>query len=684
MKQKSIRTTIAVVVGLVVLMVQTALVFFVARSIYAEGVESTHHEMEVMAKTLASSAASFGAQQMEKVRGLSKAPSVRSFLTDGQNEPVATELIAAQSLSSQDVNTVYIFDKEGRQVLLQGQGKAMKPNDLKTRGYVQDALAGKEGYGHAPTKSLATGKLIVSVTAPVLDDSGKVIGGVGLSYVLDKLIDDFIKATKLGKTGYPFILSPKGVVNGHPDSALLLKDISKEPGIAAMLAAPQGTGEMTHGGKEREAVWTRVPGWDWVMVFSMDKSEISALAQEQRNVMIGLGLFAFIALLGVTLLALDRIVVKPMKRLEEFASSVAGGNLEQTLELKLNNEIGKLAESLNSMVASLKAKIAEADDKSRQAKAESERAAQATAEAEAARHQAERAKSEGMLAAAGKLESIVASVSKASGELSDEVNSSSEGAEKQASRITETATAMEEMNATVMEVAKNAAHAAQITDSARQKAMDGEGVVNKVIGGMDNVQKQTAKLKTDMDALGRQAEDIGRIMTVITDIADQTNLLALNAAIEAARAGDAGRGFAVVADEVRKLAEKTMAATQEVGDAIGVIQRNTRTNVDGVEVSVKLIEEATTLAGQSGKTLQEIVRMVDEASGQVHSIAASSEQQSAASEEINHSIEQISAISNTTSQAMSEAAASVAELAQQAKHLDGLIAQLRDDAGKTA
>jgi methyl-accepting chemotaxis protein len=214
--------------------------------------------------------------------------------------------------------------------------------------------------------------------------------------------------------------------------------------------------------------------------------------------------------------------------------------------------------------------------------------------------------------------------------------------------------------------------------------MDGEGVVNKVIGGMDNVQKQTAKLKTDMDALGRQAEDIGRIMTVITDIADQTNLLALNAAIEAARAGDAGRGFAVVADEVRKLAEKTMAATQEVGDAIGVIQRNTRTNVDGVEVSVKLIEEATTLAGQSGKTLQEIVRMVDEASGQVHSIAASSEQQSAASEEINHSIEQISAISNTTSQAMSEAAASVAELAQQAKHLDGLIAQLRDDAGKTA
>ena len=677
MKPKSIRTTIALVVGLVVLLVQTALVFFVARSIYAEGVESTHHEMEVMAKTLASSTASFGAQQMEKVRGLSKAPSVRSYLTDGKNEPVATELIAAQSLSSQDVNTVYIFDKTGRQILLQGQGKAMKPGDLSNRSYVQDALAGKEGYGHAPTKSPATGKLIVSVTAPVLDDSGKVIGGVGLSYILDKLIDDFIKATKLGKTGYAFMLSPKGVVNGHPDSALLLKDISKEPGIAAMLAAPKGTGEMTHGGQSREAVWTRVPGWDWVMVFSMDKAEISALAQEQRNVMIGLGLFAFIALLGVTLLALDRIVVKPMKQLEEFASSVAGGNLDQTLELKLNNEIGKLAENLNSMVASLKAKIAEADDKSRQAKAESERAAQATAEAEAARNQAERAKNEGMLAAAGKLESIVASVSKASGELSGEVNSSSEGAEKQASRITETATAMEEMNATVMEVAKNAAHAAQVTDSARQKAMDGEGIVNKVIGGMDNVQKQTAKLKTDMDALGRQAEDIGRIMTVITDIADQTNLLALNAAIEAARAGDAGRGFAVVADEVRKLAEKTMSSTTDVGNAIAAIQQSAGQSIQQVEKAVDNVAAATDYSNKSGEALKEIVGMVDQTADEVRAIAAASEQQSATSEEINRSIADVNHIAASTAQSMQVAMQELGSLRAQAKSLIDLIEHMK-------
>ena len=95
-----------------------------------------------------------------------------------------------------------------------------------------------------------------------------------------------------------------------------------------------------------------------------------------------------------------------------------------------------------------------------------------------------------------------------------------------------------------------------------------------------------------MDTLSGQAEGIGQIMGVISDIADQTNLLALNAAIEAARAGEAGRGFAVVADEVRKLAEKTMAATHEVGQVISGIQEGTRKSASGVDLSINTIQEA--------------------------------------------------------------------------------------------
>ena len=178
-------------------------------------------------------------------------------------------------------------------------------------------------------------------------------------------------------------------------------------------------------------------------------------------------------------------------------------------------------------------------------------------------------------------------VASAAEELSAQIEQSSRGAEQQTQRVDETATAMEEMNATVLEVAKSASHAAQTADQAKTKAEDGSKVVGQVVKGIEDVQHQSQEMKTDMGTLGKQAEGIGQIMNVISDIADQTNLLALNAAIEAARAGEAGRGFAVVADEVRKLAEKTMTATKQVGDAIRGIQDGTRKNIENVERSAQ-------------------------------------------------------------------------------------------------
>ncbi len=111
-----------------------------------------------------------------------------------------------------------------------------------------------------------------------------------------------------------------------------------------------------------------------------------------------------------------------------------------------------------------------------------------------------------------------------------------------------------------------------------------------------------------MAQLNERAQDINRIMGVISDIADQTNLLALNAAIEGPRArGEAGRGFAVVADEVRKLAEKTMTSTLDVSNAIRAIQESTTKSMEAVDNAVVRIGEATELANQSGAALEEIV-----------------------------------------------------------------------------
>ena len=243
-------------------------------------------------------------------------------------------------------------------------------------------------------------------------------------------------------------------------------------------------------------------------------------------------------------------------------------------------------------------------------------------------------------------------------------------------RVAETASAMEEMNATVVEVSGNSAQAADFAGNARSKAIEGAAIVEKAVKSILSVQEKSLDLKQDMALLGAKAESIGQILSVISDIADQTNLLALNAAIEAARAGDAGRGFAVVADEVRKLAEKTMVATKEVGDAISGIQAGTRMNLEHVEKSVANIQVATQLASQSGTSLQEIVGMVETATDQVQAIATASEEQSAASEEINRSIEDINRISDETAAAMAESSRAVGDLAAQIHRLQQLIAQM--------
>jgi methyl-accepting chemotaxis protein len=228
-----------------------------------------------------------------------------------------------------------------------------------------------------------------------------------------------------------------------------------------------------------------------------------------------------------------------------------------------------------------------------------------------------------------------------------------------------------------MEVAKNAGQASEQSDLTKNKAGDGAALVDKVVQAINEVNKVAATLQTNMQELGTQAESIGGVMNVISDIADQTNLLALNAAIEAARAGEAGRGFAVVADEVRKLAEKTMSATQEVGANITGIQHSARTNIDEVNTAAKAITEATNLSNTSGQALNEIVALATGTSSVVTSIATAAEQQSATSEEINHSIEEISRIVAETSDGMVQAASAVQELSSMAQELNRVMKELQ-------
>jgi methyl-accepting chemotaxis protein len=267
-------------------------------------------------------------------------------------------------------------------------------------------------------------------------------------------------------------------------------------------------------------------------------------------------------------------------------------------------------------------------------------------------------------------------VAAASEELAAQVEEISRGAETQRSRMESTASAMTEMNSTVLEVARSASRASEQSDLTRSTADTGSDLVNQVVQAINQVNTVASTLQENMQALGTQAESIGGVMNVISDIADQTNLLALNAAIEAARAGEAGRGFAVVADEVRKLAEKTMSATQEVSASINAVQYSTRANLEAVNSAVNSIKTATDLADSSGEALKEIVEMATTSSSVVASIATAAEEQSATSEEINRALEEINQVIGDTTNGMIESSSAVQELSHMAQDLrhvmDGL------------
>ncbi len=277
------------------------------------------------------------------------------------------------------------------------------------------------------------------------------------------------------------------------------------------------------------------------------------------------------------------------------------------------------------------------------------------------------------------LEDVVAHLQHAADTLNASLGDVRDKAGVAAGRMAETATAMNEMNATVLEVAHNAEGAAKAATSVQGHAQEGAGIVLRTIQSMQSVQQQSSGLMGDMGGLDKQAKDIGAVLTLIRDIADQTNLLALNAAIEAARAGEAGRGFAVVADEVRKLAEKTMSATQEVETAIAAIQDGTGKSTTTVDNTVSAIDEVSRMAEESGQSLEQISALAGDSSSRVSAIAAAATEQSAASEEINRHIAEVNSLSAHIAEAMDMAARQVNDMAGQVSVVTGILDAIRKE-----
>jgi len=265
----------------------------------------------------------------------------------------------------------------------------------------------------------------------------------------------------------------------------------------------------------------------------------------------------------------------------------------------------------------------------------------------------------------------------ASEELSAVTEQSNCAVQRQGSETDQVATAMNQMSASMLEVANNAASAVQAVNVANSDSAAGRSVVMQSISAITELADEVGNASSVIEDLACDSNNIGSVLDVIKGIAEQTNLLALNAAIEAARAGEQGRGFAVVADEVRTLAQRTQESINEIQQTIERLQSRARKAVAAMSQGKHKADAGVEEAGKADNSLAAIAHSVTNIDDMMTQIASAAEEQSAVGEEINRSLTAIRDVAGEVFEGSSQVASTSTEIAQLAGNLQNMVTRFK-------
>ncbi|GLO43690.1 MULTISPECIES: methyl-accepting chemotaxis protein [Pseudomonas] len=364
------------------------------------------------------------------------------------------------------------------------------------------------------------------------------------------------------------------------------------------------------------------------------QTEVRDAGAAQAKTLLAVATVLALALGLLAAWAITRQIIIPLRQTLRAAERVASGDLTQTLQVQRRDELGQLQASMQRMTQGLRELI-------------------------------------------GGIGDGVTQIASAAEELSAVTEQTSAGVNNQKVETDQVATAMNQMTATVHEVARNAEQASEAALMADQQAREGDRVVGEAVAQIERLAGEVVNSSEAMNQLKAESDKIGSVLDVIKSVAQQTNLLALNAAIEAARAGEAGRGFAVVADEVRSLAQRTQQSTEEIEELIAGLQSGTQRVASVMDSSRQLTDSSVELTRRAGSSLETITRTVSSIQAMNQQIATAAEEQTAVAEEINRSVMNVRDISDQTSAASEETASSSMELARLGTHLQGLVGRFR-------
>ena len=464
--------------------------------------------------------------------------------------------------------------------------------------------------------------------------NGKGLAGLAKSITdMQKLLQQF----KIEQTGFVFIADKSGLIQLHKDSNKVAKaniDSVYEANISNQILSSNGfrLKEIDLDGQATLVAATPIENTDLFIVAQVPKSEVFAsVSTLQWQIFTFTLIIALIASLISYLLA--RSLSSPLFKMGELFSRLGSGdaNLAYRLPESSQAELNNLSAGFNQFISKIEVAIGQVATESHDIKRSSD-------------HVFEQAKR------------------------------NSQAIDSQKEQTISVAAAINQMGATVQEIAQSAANAAKLTDSSRENTMQSHNQVMQSQATISALASDIDGITEQVSLLSKKTVDIASIIDAIRSISEQTNLLALNAAIESARAGEHGRGFAVVADEVRALANRTSQSTNEIQS---MIEELTQISDD----VVKDISQSKDKAQQSVGAMQNSVELLDvisETSNQINDmatlIATATEQQSNVVADVGRNIEQISEISDNAMSEQINTEQAIRDLASSAQTLDALVA----------
>ncbi len=373
-----------------------------------------------------------------------------------------------------------------------------------------------------------------------------------------------------------------------------------------------------------------------VGTFRIGYRQTSLAENFKNNVLITAAgvLFATTLIFFGVAIVVRRLVTSPLRELEVVIEAVSDGQLNQKASIRSNDEIGHIAEELNTMVSNLRELVSHIQQ------------------------------------ATGNITSSAIQIKENSTQISS-------GSKQQMDAALSASSALEEIAASIDHVAASARETFTISNQAATGSEEGQKIAKDAADAMAKISDTIMLSSEVIGSLGQRTSKISSIVGEIKAISDQTNLLALNAAIEAARAGEQGRGFAVVADEVRKLAERAGNATKEITAVIDAILSETDQAIGNIEAGKAQVQHGVTLANNVADTLSQINAGAKNTLTSIHGIADATAEQSKATHEINGNVSNIAGMAEKNNAEVDKASRTSEQLQMHAMVLDAAIKQFK-------